>query len=235
MPGMSCSKKSVQRYVTTLLDRPSSYFVIPTIKHDYNFRLTDYQNLKNLPPLNRYVAFCRLGIRWPHNGELLSIVPGQHDKYCEEIIKFYETWPDDPKAANKHFCRRDPVAKKIFSSEIWTRILTTVPGATAHNHKIRCEQWFAREERKHYIMIPKELIDISKNRIKPGNITAEEQANGTFKSTVLGPKAVPTTVAMPKSTVRGNGVFHTFTLDQGLVPTTVVVEESAEKITIDVD
>lgn len=51
-----------------------------------------------------------------------------------------ESWLNDEKTANKQFCTQNSDSKEIFSSEAWTRIITTVPGAIAHNLEIRCQQ-----------------------------------------------------------------------------------------------
>jgi hypothetical protein len=199
---------------------PSTFLnLYPLTNQYYNGMLTyTLQNLKALPPLNHYLAFCKLGIRWPHNGGILYIKAGQTDKYCGDIVNYYSSWIDHPREANKDFCTRNKVAKKIFKSQKIIPSVETSPGLRDVGVEHKCKAWLAKEEKKkeQKIIVPRELIIVSEYRTEKGNF--EEVENGTNKTATR---------------VRGNGVFETVTLNEGPKPTTVVVEESVEQVTVD--
>jgi len=157
--------------------------------------------------LNQYLAFCRLGISWPHNGQEQQIFTNQVDKRCDDIAQYYSTWLDNEREANKDFCTNNPDAKEIFKASNLIHTIETGNGQRDVSLHHKCQAWLQKEEGKKHknkIVVPYELIVVSENGMLKGN--------GTRK---------------------GNGKFETVTQDEGPVPTTLVVEESIEQMTVE--
>ena len=217
MLEMSCSSKSALRY--TIQSLPSAS---PNLYNAARSKIkwhadAQSQNLKDLPPLNHYLAFCKLGIRWPHNGETLYIRPGQTDKYCGDIMAYYSSWVEHPREANKDFCTRNKIAKEIFKSQTLVPSVETSPGKRDLGIHHKCRKWLAHEE-KHgqKIVVPQELITASNNQI----------AKAKFE----GVENVPSDKT---EVVRRNVVFVTGALDEGSKSAAVVAEESVEQVIVD--
>jgi homoaconitase/3-isopropylmalate dehydratase large subunit len=170
---------------------------------------------------------------------MLFVVPGSIDKHCSEIIRYYSSWIDHPREANKHFCKENPLAKKIFKSQSVVSSVETYPGKRDVNHEAKCKAWLQKEDKKKDpVIVPKELIVISEHRMKNKTVTAIDPAIPSSSSSAIDQSAVSTARISTREptkilTATGNGVFHTITLDQGVVPTTVIVEESMDQITVD--
>jgi hypothetical protein len=107
----------------------------------YYGSLTRQQKLRRLPPANHFLAFCELGIRFPHPGEPAK-VRMQKYRLCDVVKDRTASMTEEE--GNSYFCNQMPERKQIFNHELaWVDAYPPLP-----NHKIMCHR-FNHAVKKH--------------------------------------------------------------------------------------